>query len=388
MVTPNLRKFLNAQDIENFSPWPGKKSRKSVGEDMGRKSSREGIKKSSGLVDHGQRSSPQYLESSDGDVSGGAANERQVQHTPEPEMAVHNKKPRHHHGERPGKGGYREAVSTRPAHESANLHKSVRHMPAAGSGRSSMRSFSRSPDYYSRSREYDGRESYTSYGNDRRKGMDWEDDRSYSDGPPDQRDRSPERCIPKPLKLESRNDRGGTGSSRKEARKFVEVDRNGNPYGCMLQSLHMDLQAFSKEMDPSLNWDGQPQEARDRLEGRVYAEYDILGDASTLNEKYIKGEVGKALIQNRFKLGKLIDSGQPKPRGFPTAYWENVKTLRSSEEAKKISYDNAQRAKGRGVRNSTIEKIRKSWTEKLVRTILLAEVLHLKNSGDFKDLVL
>ena len=337
---------------------------------MGRIGSQEGIKKSNGLSDHGRVSSPQFVEYSDDDVSGGTANERELQQSPEPEFVVHSKWPRRHPGDRPSKGGYREMVNTGSAKESAKLQKTMRHMHAPGSRKSSKRSHSRSPDYYSRGREYDGRESYTSYGNGRRKGMDWEEERSYSYGHPDHRDRSPERGIPKPMKIDARNDRGGTGSSRKEVRKFVEVDRNGIPYGCMMQSLHMDLQAFSKEMDPSLNWDGQPQEARDRLEARVYAEYDVVGEASTLSEKYVNAEVGKALIQNRFKLGKMIDSGQSKPRGFPTTYWENFKTLRSSKAAKKISYDNAQRAKGRGVRNSTVEKIRKSWIEKLVRKIL------------------
>lgn len=67
--------------------------------------------------------------------------------------------------------------------------------------------------------------------------------------------------------------------------------------------------------------------------------------------------MGEALIQNRFKLGKVFDGGHLKPTGLPTVYWENVKTLRSSDEAKKISYENAQRAKERGVRNTTVEKI-------------------------------
>jgi hypothetical protein len=74
----------------------------------------------------------------------------------------------------------------------------------------------------------------------------------------------------------------------------------------MLHVLHTDLIAFAKEMDPSLNWEGQPQDARDRLEERVYSEYDLEGDATRFNEKYIKSEVGKALIQNRFKIEKLI----------------------------------------------------------------------------------
>jgi hypothetical protein len=38
----------------------------------------------------------------------------------------------------------------------------------------------------------------------------------------------------------------------------------------------------------------------------VYSEYDLEGDATRFNEKYIKSEVGKALIQNRFKIEKLI----------------------------------------------------------------------------------
>ena len=126
----------------------------------------------------------------------------------------------------------------------------------------------------------------------------------------------------------------------------------------MLHVLHADLIAFAKEMDPLLNWERQPQDARDRLEERVYSEYDLERDATRFNEKYIKFEVGKALIHNCFKIGKLIDNGDLKPQDLPAEFWKNVKALCAIEEAKKRSVDMANKARGRGVRNNTINRIR------------------------------
>jgi hypothetical protein len=78
----------------------------------------------------------------------------------------------------------------------------------------------------------------------------------------------------------------------------------------MVTILHADLWAFAQELDPSLNWDHQPHDARDRLEDRLYSEYDVYGDAARLSDKYVKSEVGGALIQYRYHIGKLIDAGE------------------------------------------------------------------------------
>jgi hypothetical protein len=96
-------------------------------------------------------------------------------------------------------------------------------------------------------------------------------------------------------------------------KKSVQVDRNGTPYGSMVAILHADLWAFAKELDPSLNWDHQPHDARDRLEDRLYSEYNVYGDVARLSNKYVKSEVGGALIQYRYRIGKLIDAGENKP---------------------------------------------------------------------------
>jgi hypothetical protein len=43
----------------------------------------------------------------------------------------------------------------------------------------------------------------------------------------------------------------------------VHENRNGTPYGSMVVVLHSNLWALAQKMDPSLNWNHQPQDVRD-----------------------------------------------------------------------------------------------------------------------------
>jgi hypothetical protein len=93
------------------------------------------------------------------------------------------------------------------------------------------------------------------------------------------------------MKLEKVAQRPHTDKSMK---KWVEADCFGKSYSSMVVILHTDLWAFSKEMDPFLNWDKQPQDTRDRLEEWLYKEYDVTRNAEQINKKYLKSKVGGA----------------------------------------------------------------------------------------------
>jgi hypothetical protein len=72
------------------------------------------------------------------------------------------------------------------------------------------------------------------------------------------------------------------------------------------------ISTFSKEMDPSKNYKEQADDAKRRLEDRKHDEWETYGDATRISDKWLKSEVGKCLINNRFTLGKLILAGEPK----------------------------------------------------------------------------
>jgi hypothetical protein len=111
------------------------------------------------------------------------------------------------------------------------------------------------------------------------------------------------------------------------------------------------------------------------LEEWLYAEYDVIGSIERINEKYLKSEVGGALIHYRYRIGKLIDVGESKPGDLKESLWNSIKSLRATEESKKKSVEMANNAKGRGVRNSTRQKIREAVTLKLVRLLHLISLL-------------
>jgi hypothetical protein len=266
------------QNIEEFSPWPGKKMRKISLEEAARVRKRK-----SSVHDRGQRTprslSPSSLANSGGDVLGRSLGERDAENSTDHEVEVAMKKPRPHTREKPEEGGFRDKGKGWSSGRGQDCCRPEgRNMYASGSGSRLYRRDSRSPDQYQRSRNYDTRDDNSSYENDQVKTRIHQYDRSpsrqrdyyrevrYDIGSGGPKSRSHERYSPRHVKSEGRNIAGESRSYDFKRKKFVEVDRNGNPFGYMLYVLHTDLIAFAKEMDPSLNWERQPQDVRDRLE--------------------------------------------------------------------------------------------------------------------------
>lgn len=48
-------------------------------------------------------------------------------------------------------------------------------------------------------------------------------------------------------------------------KKPVEVDAFGIPVGTIKDQIHMDINAFVKEMNPCIGYEKQKQQAKDRL---------------------------------------------------------------------------------------------------------------------------
>jgi hypothetical protein len=77
-----------------------------------------------------------------------------------------------------------------------------------------------------------------------------------------------------PLLSNSRHQRLQS-QSRKEKQRTkptIQVDYKGMPMGKVVDLLHKDLIAFAKEMDPTLGWSKQMEDARNRIMDHVYEE--------------------------------------------------------------------------------------------------------------------
>ena len=70
----------------------------------------------------------------------------------------------------------------------------------------------------------------------------------------------------------------------------------GIPVGTMKDQFHKDINAFVKEMNHCVVYEKQRQQAKDRLQDRIYAEYEVHGEADRVDDKYIKKCGTKALI--------------------------------------------------------------------------------------------
>jgi hypothetical protein len=99
---------------------------------------------------------------------------------------------------------------------------------------------------------------------------------------------------------------------------------------------------------------------------RVYKEWNVVGDASRLSEKYIGAEVTQALINNKHNLGVLIDAGLPKPPDVLEKYWKKLCEKKAMPESKEKSALMASIAKTWGFRNCTRQHIEKAAEKKLV----------------------
>jgi hypothetical protein len=92
----------------------------------------------------------------------------------------------------------------------------------------------------------------------------------------------------------------------------------------------------------------------------------FIGDAKRLSEKWLKSEVGKALINYRHRMGKLIDAGEPKPPEMKKEFWDNLVRKRGTKDWKALSETMINVARHRGIRNKTRLRIEKSELIRLV----------------------
>jgi hypothetical protein len=133
-----------------------------------------------------------------------------------------------------------------------------------------------------------------------------------------------------PPQVGSRNDRTPPPSTSRAIRVYdevktekedanrVQLDSKGKPTGKYVDMFRADIVAFSKELDPGPNWEGQTQAVRDRLQEKIRNEWVFSREGKRLSEKWLlekwlKSEVRKALINFRHRMGKLIDAGELKP---------------------------------------------------------------------------
>ena len=185
--------------------------------------------------------------------------------------------------------------------------------------------------------------------------------------PSDDRRRRQKRARSSPSRPMADKIRGRSGGVKKEKiLKPIQVDGLGIPVGLMKEQLSKDINSFVKEMNPCVGYEKQKQQAKDRLQDRIYDEYEVCGDADRLDEKYIKKCATKALITWRHTLNKALDIGEGKLPELNPKYWEELEKIRESEESKCKSQQIGNQARKRGLRNSTEEKIKQAALVKLV----------------------
>ena len=173
------------------------------------------------------------------------------------------------------------------------------------------------------------------------------------------------RASPYRPQEEEKRPRGGVRKVEKVL-KPIQVDGLGIPVGLMKDQFTKDINSFVKEMNPCVGYDKQKQQAKDRLHDRIYAEYEVRGEAERVDEKYIKKCATKALITWRHILNKALDTGEGKPPELNMKYWAELEKIRESEESRRKSVQMGNQARKRGLRNSTKDKIKQAAAVKLV----------------------
>jgi hypothetical protein len=159
-------------------------------------------------------------------------------------------------------------------------------------------------------------------------------------------------------------------------KRFVQLDSTKVAIGKIRDVFHRDINTFNKEMDPSKNYKEQREEAKRRLEDRIFNEWKIYREGSRISEKWLKYEVGKCLINNKFALGKLILAGKPKPPEVPEQHWKDSvdkkKNLSWLEKSKSMTAI----ARKRGIRNNTKAKVEKAISLCLERNCVLTQFVN------------
>jgi hypothetical protein len=81
-----------------------------------------------------------------------------------------------------------------------------------------------------------------------------------------------------------------------DKKQFCELNRKGKPCGKMVVFFCKDLCAFVRSLDPSKGWEKQMQEDRLKLEDHLYNKWEFYGNFARVSLRFLKMEVGKALI--------------------------------------------------------------------------------------------
>jgi hypothetical protein len=117
-----------------------------------------------------------------------------------------------------------------------------------------------------------------------------------------------------------------------QGKQFCELDRKGEPCGKMADPFRKDLCTFARSMDPSKGWEKQTKEDRLKMEDGVYDEWEFYGDSSKVSLKFLKMEIGKALINIHHAYMKVVDANGLKPPELTDQHWEALKMKRSKKE--------------------------------------------------------
>jgi hypothetical protein len=76
----------------------------------------------------------------------------------------------------------------------------------------------------------------------------------------------------------------------------------------------------------------QTKEDRLKMEDGVYDEWEFYGDSSKVSLKFLKMEIGKALINIHHAYMKVVDANGLKPPELTDQHWEALKMKRSKKE--------------------------------------------------------
>jgi hypothetical protein len=126
----------------------------------------------------------------------------------------------------------------------------------------------------------------------------------------------------------------GSQGRRRGPKKPVDVDKKGIPYGKMVAPFVADIQSLARDLDPSLGYANQKEDARIRLRERLEEEWEFYSDSKTVSEAYIKKKAGRTLIKYRHELNKLIDQGKNKPMDVLKEYWDELVKTRGTPKAR------------------------------------------------------
>jgi hypothetical protein len=101
------------------------------------------------------------------------------------------------------------------------------------------------------------------------------------------------------------------------------------------------------------------------------SEWEIKGKGSgqKIDEMWFQKIVTKVLINLRFRLGRLIDTGAPKPPEVSTECWSDLVKWRASEVSKKKSAQMRSISRRRASKSAQMQGLREAALVRLVRQL-------------------